>query len=254
MLAIERQRVIENLVQEAGSVTISELTTMFGVSSETIRKDLLALERSGILHRTHGGAVSAKKTGALLPLQARKTDHLQEKRELCEYAIRYIQDGDVIAIDEGSTALELAKLIACTFTKLTIVTASLDVFEILAKNQGFELILCGGIFDREERAFVGRVTVSTIEQFWFDKCFLCPSGISLEHGIMDYLADMVDVQYAYRKHSAEVYVLAYSDRFEQPARMKLGEVNPEYTYITDSHLKQEIAERYAEKKIQIKKG
>lgn len=251
MLAIERQRVIQNLVQESGSVTISELTSMFGVSSETIRKDLLTLEKAGVLNRTHGGAVSAVRVGVLAPLQERKVDHLPEKRELCEYAIRCIQDGDVIAIGEGSTAMELAKLIACTFTKLTVATNGLDVFEILEKNPGLELILCGGKLDREERAFFGRATISAIEQFCFDKCFICPSGISLKYGIMDYRAEQIDVMDAYLRRSVENYVLAYSDRFEKPARMKLRDVDPGLTYITDSKLPPEIAACYEKHNIKI---
>ena len=251
MLAIERQNAIRNLVRETGSVTLSELVAMFGVSSETIRKDLLTLEKTGILSRTHGGAISTAKKGIFIPLKERKTDHLPEKQELCGYAIRHIRNGDTIAIDEGSTATELAKQIVCTFSKLTIATHSLEVFEILAQNPGFDLILFGGTFDREEMAFYGRQTLAAVGQHHFDKCFLFPSGVSLQYGLMDYLSDFLDVQDAYIAHSTQTYILAYSDRFEKPARVKLRDVDPGFIYITDSRLPPEIVARYEQHHIKI---
>jgi len=249
MLAIDRRNAIANLVNEQGSVTQAELVRLFKVSTETIRKDLLALENEKLLTRTHGGAIRVGK--GLMPLRERHKDHVVEKRELCTYALPMIQNGDVIALDEGSTCAELAKLIACTFYNLTIATHSLEIFNILRENPGFELILLGGRFIREEMACAGMLTLSMIEQMHFDKCFLFPSGISLKFGLTDCQEAMTQVQRAYISRSSQVYVLAYSQRFETAESIKLDDVNPAYTYITDAALPTEIYNSYKERNLTV---
>ena len=251
MLAIERRNAIARLVHEQGSVTLCELTALFDVSSETVRKDLLALEKDQRLVRTHGGAVRVARREALAPLRERRKDCVAQKRELCRYALRFIRNGDVIALDEGSTGAELARLIACTFTNLTIATSSLEIFNILSENPGFDLILCGGHFIRDELAFAGTLTLSLIQRLHFDKCCIFPSAVSLEWGLMDSRDDLIAVQQALIHHSDAVYVLAYSERFEQTARIQVDEMRPTYTYITDSALPEEIYTRYLDHQIQI---
>lgn len=251
MLAIERRRAIVNLVNDQGSVTHAQLAALFSVSSETVRKDLLALEQENLLARTHGGAVRVSKRAALAPLRERQKDCVAEKRELCGYALRFIRNGDVIALDEGSTSAELARLIACTFTHLTIATSSLEIFNILSENSGLELILCGGQFVREELAFAGSLTVSLINRLHFDKCFIFPSAVSQKFGLMDSLDSFIPVQQALIERSDKVFVLAYSERFESSALVKVDDMRREYTYITDSALPQDVYARYLDSQIHI---
>lgn len=251
MLAVERQHKIEQLVQGQGSVTLTQLTAMFGVSSETIRKDLLLLEKAGVLTRTHGGAIRKHGAKALAPLAERKQSYIREKQELCGYALQLIRDGDIIAIDQGSTGLELAKLVAASFTNLTVATHSLEVIGILAQNPKLELILCGGNYVPEELCFAGPLTVKAIEDLHFHKCFLCPSGVSLTYGITEFLPAMVEVQRAYIRRADQTCILAYSQRFEKGAKIKLDDVRPDFTYVTDSGLPDEIAQSFLDRQIMI---
>lgn len=254
MFAIERHRAIIKLLNEKGNVTISELVNIFGVSSETIRKDLLSLEKNNALTRTHGGAVSIEKINAPASLKVRKNKCVPEKTELCQYAMRFIKNGDVIAIDEGSTAVELAKLIACTLSKLTVLTNSIEIFNILSSNSGIELILCGGDYVQEELAFTGYLAVNTISQVHTQKAFIFPSAVSLKHGLTVYFKNFISIQKAYIENTDNVFILADSEKFETAAFLKLEALNPEYTYITDSGLSNEIYEEYKKNKINIIKG
>lgn len=249
MLGIERQQHITNRIRQNGKVTISELISLFGVSAETIRKDLLFLEQEGILKRTHGGAV----TGLIHPLSLRKQERVAQKTELCQTALSFIRDGDTIALDSGSTSLELAKLLTLHFSSLTVVTHSLEVFHFLCSNSLFRLILCGGSYIREEAAFAGHLTEEAVRRVHTQKAFLCPSGISPEKGITDYLESFIPIQKAYLDQADQVFILADSEKFEHTALIKLDEARTEYTYITDSGLKDEIYDRYREKNILIQR-
>lgn len=251
MLAIERRHAIVRIVNEQGSATHAQLAALFDVSSETVRKDLVALEKDGLLARTHGGAIRAGDRPVIAPLRERQKDHITQKRELCGYALRFIRNGDTLALDEGSTAAELAKLLVCTFNHLTIATASLEVFGILRENPGFKLILCGGEFIRDELSFSGMLTIATIRSLHFDKAFIFPSGISARYGIMDMNDSFITIQQAFIERADSVFILAYSDRFSQSSSIKLTDLRQDFTYITDSSLPEDIDLGFKKQNIHI---
>lgn len=255
MFAIERHESIINLLNERGNVTISELVKIFEVSSETIRKDLLLLEKENRLLRTHGGAVSKSKRRVFGTLAMRKNEYLSEKRELSETALNYIKDGDVISLDEGSTTVELAKLLVHKYNELTVVTHSLDVFNVLSDSGGIKTILCGGEFVKDENAFVGYLTTEAVSRIFVDKAFICPSAVSLDHGIFDFLPEskFLDVQRAYMSNAEKIFILADSSKFEKKALLKLCDVDKSFTYITDSKLDDEIYKMYRGKNIDLVK-
>ena len=247
MLAIERQQHITNRIRQNGKVTISELVALFGVSAETVRKDLLFLEQEGILKRTHGGAVA----GLTHPLSVRKQERVGQKAELCRKAISFIQEGDVIALDSGSTALELAKLLVCSFHSLTVVTHSLELFHFLSSNSLFRLILCGGTYVREEAAFAGHLTVEAVERVHTGKAFLFPTGISLSEGVTDFLEYFIPIQQAYLRGTDQVFLLADSEKYESASLLKLCPAHRDYIYITDSGLPKAVCDRYREEGLRI---
>ena len=236
LLAIERRNQIANRVLQTGNVTIAELTEQYKVSAETIRKDLLFLEQQQLLIRTHGGAVRFHTGSTLAPLSVRKKEHIQQKQELCRYALSFVENGDSLFIDEGSTAVELARLLVAHFDRLTIVTHSLEIFHILSQNSGFRLMLCGGFYHPEESAFHGHLTVDAIRQLQVDKAFVFPSGISLKTGITDYGEEFVSIQRACIDQANRVFILANSEKFQKNALYKVWDMDPAFTYITDSGL------------------
>lgn len=254
MFAIERRQAIANLINEKGNVTIFDLTALFGVSSETIRKDLLILEKDRVLIRTHGGAINAKTHSKIAPFKERLKSNAKGKAELCRYAAKHIKNGDTISIDAGSTAIELAKLISSMFSRLTVVTHCLDVFNILSKNDGIDLVLCGGDFNREENTFMGNITAEAVEKIHTEKAFIFPSGVSLKFGVTDYDGGFLRIQKAMMDNADKVFVLADSDKYEKAAYTKLCSVTQEYTYITDSALSQEIYDLYRKNEINIVAG
>ena len=127
MFARERQEKIYEQLQKSGAVTTSGLVNVFHVSIETIRRDLLAMELQGRLSRVHGGAVAKKDMKPFFDLKKRSAEQCRQKSEISFKAMDCISNGDIIGIDAGSTAVLFAEALKEHFSRLTVITHSLDV-------------------------------------------------------------------------------------------------------------------------------
>lgn len=249
MFAKERQNLICAMLRKNGAVTTAGLVEHFGVSIETIRRDLLVLERSGQLTRVHGGAVTSGDMQPFPTLQQRNQTQYDQKRALSQAAAECIREGDIIAIDSGSTAKVFAEVLLSTFRELTVVTYCLDVFELLCDR--FQVILCSGHYIKEERAFYGSLTQETLAKLHVQKGFLFPSAISLEHGICDHQPQIWPLQKQLLLSGDEIFVLADSSKFEKKALYQIAPMREEYRYISDSALPETLKQLYRENGIHI---
>lgn len=254
MVARERQMQICDLLSINNAVQIADLAVLFGVSSETIRRDLLALEKGGLLHRTHGGAISLSRMAHGKDYAQRLNERLPQKRALAACAAEQIQEGDTVAVDSGTTAAELARCLPGRFERLTVVTHSFDVAQALKGARGIELILLGGYFLPEENACWGDFAVETAGRLHADKAFLCPSCVSLSAGATDYAYQLLPVQRAYLRMADRAYYLADSSKFEKAARLQIAPLSPDDVLITDGALPPEICELYRKSNIRIVRG
>lgn len=253
MFADERRAKIADMVRKNHSVSSSELTETFRVSLETIRRDLESMEEQGLLKRVHGGAISVGKLQSYHDLSLRSEVHQPQKRRLCLAACSCMKNGDFIALDSGSTAYELAKLICERSESFTVLTHSLEVFEILSENANIRTILAGGFYHPEEKCFYGHPALDMLRQFHVGKSFIAPSAISLGFGISDHLHKLIEIQRAIMGISDEVYVLVDSSKFETCAPFQICGLNTGHTYLTDSDLPDDIYEAYQKTGINIKK-
>jgi len=252
LFAKERQNLICELLQKNGAVTTAGLVEHFGVSVETIRRDLLVLERSGHLSRVHGGAVSDNNMQPYPELPQRNLAYSSQKRALAFAATGFISDGDIIALDCGSTANVFAQVLKECFQNLTVVTFSRDVFDLLCDQ--FTVILCSGHYLKDERTFYGPLTLDTLSKLHVQKAFLFPSAISLEHGICDYQEQLYLLQKQILHCGEEIFVLADSSKFEKKALYHIEAMRSEYRYVTDGELPEELKKLYVENGIQIYTG
>lgn len=250
LFAYERYKVITDLIKQKSSVTVSELMKLFGVSIETIRRDLEYLEQQNALTRVHGGAVSCKKVQSYSSLGNRTTECKEEKLYLSKTASTFIKENDVIAIDSGSTAMELASVLNQTFKNLTVATNSPEVFHLLSENDGFTVIQIGGQYLKNEQAFYGHITEEAIARLHFQKVFIFPSAISLQQGVGVFVHELVNVEKALMQNADEVFILADSSKFETTATIKLCDLFS-YHLVTDNKLSDGIYELYKENNINI---
>lgn len=251
MFAEERHEKIAKMLDESRNIKVSELVEMFGVSIETIRRDLVYLEAQGILKRVHGGAVGAARNSGFAELDQRLTEHHEEKVQMAKYAAGFIRENDCIAIDSGSTAVELAKVIATMKKSLTIVTHSIEVFDLLKNVDHFKVILLGGQYYQKEKAFYGPLLLEILEKIHVNISFVFPSAISLEYGIEDYILEMIPVQQGYMRIADRYFVVADHSKFEMRAFASLSKDLERGTIITDDRLPDEIYTSYIDRSIHL---
>lgn len=252
MFAKERQDNIYQLIKTRGAVTTSALVELFQVSIETIRRDLLEMERHGLLLRVHGGAVAVGSMKPYVELEERTQEFAEQKQLLSKLAANFVSEGDIIGIDSGSTAISFAEALKNRFSRLTIITHSLDVFHLLSDS--FSVILCGGHYLREEKAFYGPLALEMLQNLHMQKTFLFPSAVSLEAGICDFHKDLYPLQRQLLKSADEIFILADNSKFEKKALYRLAPMQPEYHYITDPGIHEDLKKLYKDHKINLYTG
>ena len=185
MLAEERYRKIKELLNKDGSVRVTVLTDLFGVSTETVRRDLEYLEKEGVLKRVRGGAMQDLVDTHAFRFEDRTQLFQKNKLEIAELACRFVEEESSVALDVSTTNLEIARMLKHRFQKLTILTNSLDIACELTDAENITVILTGGVMHHEERSLVGDACLSHIRQYHVNTCFISASGISLSSGITD---------------------------------------------------------------------
>ena len=249
MFAKERQQKIYLMLKEKNAVTTSALVELFGVSIETVRRDLLEMEQNGLLIRVHGGAVLNSDMKPYMNLPDRNKMQVEQKNDLALNAMKFISEGDIIGVDTGSTAISFAKALKERFTRLTVITHSLDVFNIICNT--FSVILCSGYYLPAENSFYGPLALDMLKNLHMQKAFIFPSAVSFEFGICDYQKDLYQIQKQMIYSSDEIYILADSSKFERKALLKLSDMKKEYTYVTDSNISEELKILYQKHNINL---
>lgn len=211
LTAERRQRILEE-VETRNSVSVTELCHLLRVSDMTIRRDLRALSDKGMLERVHGGALARRDRINELPYLIRSTENIQQKRIIGQRAAEYIHDGDSIALDIGTTTLELAKAMV-GIRNLTVLTANLLVAEVLKDAPNIRLVISGGELRFEEFSLVGPFAQRSFKEFRIDKAFASAGGMDLKKGLTDYNHQDIQVKQALITHANQVIALVDSSKF-----------------------------------------
>ncbi|GAB2844331.1 DeoR/GlpR family DNA-binding transcription regulator [Streptomyces deserti] len=173
-----RQAAMAEQVLADGSATAAELAERFGVSLMTIHRDLDELERQGIVRKFRGG-VTAQPSGVFESnVQYRLKTMRREKAAVAEQALRLIEPGMAIMLDDSTSTLEIARgLRLGEITPLTVVTNFLEAINLLADQRGIHLMALGGDYDPLHSSFLGVSCVEAIEQLRVDVCFASTSAL-----------------------------------------------------------------------------
>ncbi|NCT71450.1 MAG: DeoR/GlpR transcriptional regulator [Xanthomonadaceae bacterium] len=183
----QRRLQISELVRQHGSVQVATLARRFGVSMQTVRKDLRYLAERGVMARAYGGAIDSSVVGTgTTPssephYEAKRTSHLDEKRRIGQRAAALVKAGDTIAIDSGTTAIQLAE--SLPNIDVTVVTNDFGVLGALAPKNNINIVMLGGELRRKNMAFYGGLTVEALDALHVDMLFLGVDGLDLERGI-----------------------------------------------------------------------
>jgi DeoR family fructose operon transcriptional repressor len=193
LFAEERKALILRQVHEKRKVTVAELAKRFGVTGATVRADLRELESTGLLTRTHGGAIERTKTGFEPASRQKEVQNLQAKQRIGRAALGLIEDGDTIVLDTGTTTLELARCLNQR-KNITVVTNDIVIAQVLEDMESVKVIFMGGVLRKGFHCTIGVQGRAITEGLTVDKAFMAANGFSAAKG-----ATTPDVQHAETK-------------------------------------------------------
>lgn len=182
LLAEERRRAVLQVVNREGRITISDLTSRFGVSAVTARADLDVLTKAGRVLRSHGGAVRLAEPDFDAPLDVKGSLHHDEKMRIAEAAASLVRPRQIILLDSGTTCLELARALNQSGINLTVVTHALNIASELSHSPQITLMMIGGVLRQISQSFVGPQAQTTLNKLRVDHLFLAVDGLDVEAG------------------------------------------------------------------------
>lgn len=213
MLPAHRQNLILERLERQSLVRVVELSREFGVTTETIRRDLEHLSSGGLVSRTHGGAVATEALHHDRPYRDRSTQRLDEKRAIARAVVDDIRPGEILGLDASSTSTVLADLLPDV--AITVVTNSAAIIQSLGSRPNVTIIATGGVLDPQTMAFAGSIAEATIQRFTFDRLFISCRGIDPNRGVGESSDELARLKQRMVEAASTVYVLADHTKFER---------------------------------------
>ncbi|MFV0353028.1 MAG: DeoR/GlpR family DNA-binding transcription regulator [Oscillospiraceae bacterium] len=242
---MDRKTQITKMITGKKFVSVEELSQKFGVSGETIRRDLKALEVKGVLKRTYGGAFLEGSRENDVSIQVRKSTLVKGKEDIAKLCLQFIQPDDTIFLDSSTTSLEIAKII--TNLPVTIVTNSLLIVDYLSRHKDIRIILLGGVLDVVNMCFTGKTTLSELSNYFATKGFISCRSLSGKYGAMDSNEQIGLVRTEAMKNCYQSFLIADHTKFNQTALYQIGNIEEFDAVITDEkpgeHWIQDLAEK-----------
>lgn len=243
----KRQSQILDLLTQNKKLKVTELSDVLNVSQVTIRKDLSALEDSGIIVREHGYA----KLNESDDINNRLAYHYDIKQKIAEKAVKSIEDGETVMIESGSCCALVALEIAKTKKDVTLITNSAFIADYIRKTGNVRIILLGGEYQEESQVMVGPITRKCAEGFFVDKLFVGTDGFTKETGFTgnDYMRSEAVKDMA--KQASNVIVVTDSVKFQQKGVVSLLDTKKVSYVYTDSNIPEDAEEYLVENNIKV---
>ena len=241
MLSTERRLAIKEKIKTEKRVLIRDLKEEFNTSVVTIRKDLDILEKNGFLSRVHGGALLNEVVGNNLSIDEKEKIHFKEKERIASYAEFLIKDGDVVILDSGFTAIHIARKLKSR-SGIKIITNGLNVANQIAESDN-ELIIIGGVFNKNTFGNSGRLAENVIKNSVADKLFLGVNGIDFEMGLTANNHIEAELNKLMINVSKEVIIISDSSKFGQRKMGFISKVENIDRIITDSSIEEKYIEQ-----------
>lgn len=241
MNPIRRYEMIMEVLLNKKDVTVNELSERLQVTGKTIREDLSKLEEQGLIVRVHGGAVLAHSDQfGILPTKKPLDKYSEEKTEIALRALAHIVEDDIVALDGGSTTLEIARRL--DNMPLTVVTNDVYIISELAPKDNIRLVVPGGY--RVRNMLAGPEAVSYVQKLNIKKAFLSATAVHIENGLSIYTGDLIEFKQALVSTSREVFAVVDHHKFGHTALRTFATLHEVNVIITDKGLSPEIAEQF----------
>ncbi len=250
MFALERQKMILDILATNGSVFVSRLSSELGVTEETIRRDLEKLEKKECLRRTHGGAVPIDGSTYELSLEKRKATNTEAKIRLAQKASQYIVSGDTVFLDASTTTFFIAKEIK-NMKNVTVITNSIRVLNELVGIEAIKVIAVGGVSSNNQ-SFVGNLAEKSIEENYFaNKMFFSSKGVTADAGVLESNEEECGIKQRMIQNSNEKFYICDSTKIGRIGFEKLSEFDKLNKFITDCDLDKALLDKLTENNVEI---
>lgn len=249
MLVAERHRKILDLVNERSSIRVTELSNIFGVTEETIRRDLEKLEKDNLLSRSHGGAVSIEENQSESSYIEREITNAPEKKAIALEAIQLIKAGDQIVLDASTTAWYMAKELPDM--PLTVLTNSIKVALELSKKEQIRVISTGGSLLSQSLSYVGPLAERSLSMYHVNKAFISCKGVHLEKGFSDFNELQALVKKQMMEIAEETVLMVDSSKFGVRSFSQISSLAYINCMITDSKIEERTKRELEEKNINL---
>lgn len=251
MFARERKEALLIYMRQHQKASIHELTKEFHVTGATIRTDLRELEAEGLLIRTHGGAILNQEiVEKESQLNLRKEIYFEEKRRIAKKAREFVEEGDIILVDSGTTMVEFASGLTA-FRQLKVVTNDLNIALELQRSPTIEVVLIGGDVRNNFECTIGAFGTEFLKQISVDKIFLSPNALSITKGLTTPNEETAAMKRAMIQTAGERYILCDSSKIGKKTFCRFAELK-EFSYlITDDGISDSDREAIAQQGLKI---
>jgi DeoR/GlpR family transcriptional regulator of sugar metabolism len=243
-----RQRILEELATR-GLVRVDDLVMQLDVSAETVRRDLIDLERRGELSRVYGGATRSPDTPLRGP-ERRDTANPDAKRAIARLSLTLVRPSQTIIFDVGSTVLELARALPMDLAAQALTNSAYTAQE-LARRPNLQIHLAGGELRADDLATSGHETEEFFGGFFADVAFLCAGGVHPQAGITDFYPREIAVRRHMLQRSTARYVLADSTKLGRVALRRVCDLTAVSALITDSDAPTDLLDALAARGIAV---
>lgn len=240
MYAAERQQTIATQARELGRVEVSHLADALDVTAETIRRDLTALERRGVVRRVHGGAIAVERLDPEPTLATRSGLHTETKRRIAANVLEHLPAGGTVLLDAGSTTLAIVDLLPRDM-ELTVLTNSIPALAPLASRPGITLFVLGGAVRGVTGAMVGDWAVDALASVVVDVAVLGTNGMSAARGFTTPDEAEARAKRAMVASARRVIVAADSSKAGDDHFHRFAAVDQVDLIVTDADLPEDVA-------------
>lgn len=250
MLANQRRDKILELLKEDGSAKVINLAKLFKVTEVTVRQDLEKLEKDGLVMREHGGAFLKNVEDQVKTFSLSNQDNLDKKELIANKCLEYIESGDTIILDSGSTTTEIAKKLK-GIKNLTVITNALNIALMLGAEPGIEVIMTGGEFKPPTLSLTGQKAADFFTGLNVQKLFLATAGLSLKAGLTyPSISDLV-VKKAMINAADTTYLVADSTKIGKSSFASLGALSLINYIITDGGIEEKYKNLFSDNDIEL---
>lgn len=251
MIQEERKHIILQELSRASVVKLEDLSQQLNVSIDTVRRDLKALDRAGLVQYIRGGAKAVHESHQFAHFNGRKVIHNELKREAARKAVQLIQPNDLVMLNSGTTTTILAEEIAQADLTCSIVTNNIAAAEAAAANPKCRIHLLGGDWDGAEQSTWGSRCLREAETYFPDICFLAVNSLDVQSGLTDFHFREIPIMQAMARNAWKTYAVMDSTKLDRLAKKQVFPLAQTPVIIMDSDIGADDLQRYKDGGIEI---